>query len=607
MTERYTYAYDGAGRLVMDSRNGDTDLVTRYGYNVRSAVTEIKAGGTNASTYGATFTELLYYQNQRPTNPQTYVQWAGNVSAMDWKVGSNGTARRYDFTYDNLSRLTGASYGDNASGTGSYNRSYAYDKNGNITSITTPDGTTSLSYSGNQLSSGSNYTYDANGNLTYDAGLRRTIVYNVLNLPSTVNNGSNLRSGAEGSLYLYSASGVKLQSKAEFPLPMPGQPDTRSRKDYVGNLVYEDSSLKTILIDGGYVEVSGTTKNYRYFIQDHLGNNRLVADATGLVLQTNHYGPYGESLSAGASADSGNPYKYSGKEYDAMAKSYDFGARYYVPTTIPRWTTMDPLAEKYYSISPYAYCAGNPIRYTDPTGKIVEEDNLEEWGRLKQRIEKRRDRIQGQINRFNAKAKSSGWSSEKLAARIGNKAERLASLNSSIETMETLEGSTQVYSLSHTANSENGSVTLNPISKVIVIRFGSTANFVHEMTHAGQFESGDIAFLNTGESILQDLYDETSAYKAQFGYSPSSVSGLTSITAANTFDAITPSWVQGLIDATGRQPYAEGSSANTGLIPVSINSSRNTLIQAYPWNAATFNELPASFNLRALQNIYYKK
>ena len=367
-TQLHAYAYDGAGRLVMDSRNGDTDLVTRYSYNVRSAVTEIKAGGSNASTYGATFTELLYYQNQRSTNPQTYVQWAGNVSAMDWKVGSNGTARRYDFTYDNLSRLTGASYGDNANGTGSYNRSYAYDKNGNITSITTPDGTTSLSYSGNQLSSGSNYTYDANGNLTYDAGLRRTIVYNVLNLPSTVNNGSNLRSGAEGSLYLYSASGVKLQSKAEFPLPMPGQPDTRSRKDYVGNLVYEDSSLKTILIDGGYVEVSGTTKNYRYFIQDHLGNNRLVADATGLVLQTNHYGPYGESLSAGASADSGNPYKYSGKEYDTTALSYDFGARYYVPTSIPRWTTMDPLAEKYYSISPYAYCAGNPINVVDPKG-----------------------------------------------------------------------------------------------------------------------------------------------------------------------------------------------------------------------------------------------
>lgn len=35
---------------------------------------------------------------------------------------------------------------------------------------------------------------------------------------------------------------------------------------------------------------------------------------------------------------------------------------------IPRFTTMDPLCEKYYSISPYAYCGNNPIKYIDPTG-----------------------------------------------------------------------------------------------------------------------------------------------------------------------------------------------------------------------------------------------
>ena len=34
---------------------------------------------------------------------------------------------------------------------------------------------------------------------------------------------------------------------------------------------------------------------------------------------------------------------------------------------------MDPLAEKYYTISPYAYCAGNPVKYIDPTGKQIEE------------------------------------------------------------------------------------------------------------------------------------------------------------------------------------------------------------------------------------------
>jgi len=32
------------------------------------------------------------------------------------------------------------------------------------------------------------------------------------------------------------------------------------------------------------------------------------------------------------------------------------------------FTTMDPLAEKYYSWSPYAYCMGNPVRNVDPTG-----------------------------------------------------------------------------------------------------------------------------------------------------------------------------------------------------------------------------------------------
>ena len=32
---------------------------------------------------------------------------------------------------------------------------------------------------------------------------------------------------------------------------------------------------------------------------------------------------------------------------------------------------MDPLCEKYYHISPYAYCAGNPVKYVDPDGKKV--------------------------------------------------------------------------------------------------------------------------------------------------------------------------------------------------------------------------------------------
>ncbi len=48
--------------------------------------------------------------------------------------------------------------------------------------------------------------------------------------------------------------------------------------------------------------------------------------------------------------------------------TYDYGARQYNPVTA-RWDRMDPLCEKYYSISPYAYCANNPVNRIDPDGR----------------------------------------------------------------------------------------------------------------------------------------------------------------------------------------------------------------------------------------------
>ncbi len=136
--------------------------------------------------------------------------------------------------------------------------------------------------------------------------------------------------------------------------------------DYVGNKIYEDGILKKILVDGGYIDME--TGEYHFYIQDHLGNNRVVAKADGTIVQKNHYYPFGMEF-AENSGDSDQPYKYNGNELDKMHGSnmYDYSARYYEPA-IGRFTTVDPHAENYYAWSPYAYVANNPLLITDPTG-----------------------------------------------------------------------------------------------------------------------------------------------------------------------------------------------------------------------------------------------
>ena len=87
------------------------------------------------------------------------------------------------------------------------------------------------------------YTYDVNGNLNKDLNKGITqIRYNLLNSPILLN--------------------------------------------------YEKSSLKRILVDGGYYEED----KYYFYLRDHMGNNRVVADASGSAIQVTHYYPFGMSF-----------------------------------------------------------------------------------------------------------------------------------------------------------------------------------------------------------------------------------------------------------------------------------------------------------------------
>ena len=87
---------------------------------------------------------------------------------------------------------------------------------------------------------------------------------------------------------------------------------------------------------------ANSSPTYHYYLRDHLGSVHVVF------------------------------YKFCGKELDRMhgLDWYDSQARMYDPV-LTRWHTQDAKAENYYSWSPYAYCAGNPVMMVDPNGKEI--------------------------------------------------------------------------------------------------------------------------------------------------------------------------------------------------------------------------------------------
>ena len=134
--------------------------------------------------------------------------------------------------------------------------------------------------------------------------------------------------------------------------------------------------------DAGYYTIAtppagGTAPVFEHlwYLKDYLGNNRVLADAGGSMVGWKDYDPFGEEIAISVTNQSGltiigdyeSPYRYGGKEWNATTSTYDFEARYLSPS-FHRFTTMDPLCEKYYGISPYAYCANDPVNLVDPEG-----------------------------------------------------------------------------------------------------------------------------------------------------------------------------------------------------------------------------------------------
>ena len=404
-----TYAHDNLGRLSTLSRPSSlsSNRNVAYAYDLRSWLTGITT---------STFIEELFYTN----GPGT-AYYNGNISSIRWKDNSQSAKRGYKFSYDTANRLTSGAYGEGdalGSNTGRYSESMSYDANGNITSLTrygkgTLMDNLTISYTGNQPTSvsesasdnntsgsfeykkanGSGYKFNENGSLVADKSRGIAyITYDLNNNPKQIYfmNGSVTK-------YVYSASGQKLRAVhytakpnitrtwGEKPAELTmAQILLADSTDYLlgGSLTMKNGRIDKYLFEGGYAlasVASSTTDNFAfyYYNQDHLGNIREVVNASGSVQQVTNYYPFGApyaDIPAATNPDL-QPYKYNGKELDKMhgLNTYDYGARQHDPI-LARWDRIDPLCEKYYSVSPYVYCGSNPIKYVDLHGDSLSLD-----------------------------------------------------------------------------------------------------------------------------------------------------------------------------------------------------------------------------------------
>ena len=415
------YEYDDLGRLIArcNITTEGEEIEEDYTYTLQGWEKSRTASFENTNLYHS---ELAYETSVKNSTPS----WTGQISSWYWEH-SGLQPKVYTYSYDGLSRLTGAEQ-FSLLGTTAENlnteRQISYDRNGNLLSMQrcgvglTPQ-TISFTYGGSNHRCG--FQYDASGNVTSEGQEGLQIAYNIIGLPASVSlplmmdhlvdycyladgiKRSALDSNEDGYLYdgsfryvveggnTYSLESIAYDggrfyanedyaAYGEMPVIEPDEPDEpEPDPGMISGGVFPDEPIE----EEEELEDDGNAFYSVVYITDHLGSVRVEVGPDGTVLKHHEYLPYGEHLGGNVSNVETNDYLYGGKELQQRfgVNLYDSGARFQSNTGA--FTSPDPLAEKYYSISPYAYCAGNPVNLVDPKGRdwYKDEEGNYTWTR----------------------------------------------------------------------------------------------------------------------------------------------------------------------------------------------------------------------------------
>jgi RHS repeat-associated protein len=271
-----------------------------------------------------------------------------------------------------------------------------------------------------------------------------------------------------------------------------------------------------------FCQAKDAEKDIFYRHSDHLGSANWITDQDGYVVQYLHYLPYGQMLLNQQTAGYDEQYKFTGKERDAESGYDYFGARYYAPPLF-YWTTVDPLAEKYYHISPYAWCGNNPIVFVDLDGReILGESNRDKrvYVRYKNKVNTKMHKHARRVKNLTKILQKCGNNNDALLQELHKEEQLLAAYQQIKYELNEMEKSKIVFIIK-TAK-EWGSITLNTETKEVNINITENEqqaiiSISHELCHGFQYLDGRLDFSDDGKrgGDLYDITDEREAIQRQ--------------------------------------------------------------------------------------------
>ncbi|WP_418659143.1 DUF6443 domain-containing protein, partial [Alistipes communis] len=394
-----TFTYDDRSRLLRETTqvNGGELAVVDYEYDELGRLSG-RMLGTVEEQSDYDIRSWLTEKSSELFSMSLGHSYTGNITSWQWQhkgdPSGDGPQNRYEFTYDDLSRLTHTDqYVNGERVRQNVERHLSYDRNGNLLSMIRYENgeeqcNMKYQYQGNHLyrymedelvdvDFGADtvtmlpsvlrfeslkpwlalHEYDANGNVTKDRERGLDMSYNCLNLLEYASDND-----ANAINYCYLADGTKLSATTGDDCGFSYRGSFTYRTDAGGDRVFESTPFG----GGRIVGTVDDETEVRYFLTDHLGSVRVVATDKNNVLERNDYQPFGKRWVTPSLPVSDNRDRFNGKEDQSFAglPFSDYGARMY-DRERGRWLSQDPLQQYH---SPYVFCGNNPIRLIDLDG-----------------------------------------------------------------------------------------------------------------------------------------------------------------------------------------------------------------------------------------------